>query len=103
MRKPTRLRRKMCLEIAEMLFDHFELDYTKFDVDEAAGLIDLNIPETYDEMIILDNEISNLDKGKPKPTKTKSIFDELKKELNLTPDVPLLSVLKSALERIKNK
>lgn len=104
MRTLLEARKGMCLDIAEQLEAHFGLrPFPRWDVNEAAELIDSRLPDTYDEAELrakeTDDAIADL---RPQPQKP-SVMDKLRAALGHTKDIDLRSTLLDAVGMVRQR
>lgn len=95
------VRKGWCNQVAQELSDYFTLACTAFDIDEAARLIDLRLPTTYDEYLVELEEICKEVRETGKARKAGSAGAQLRQVLGVTEKVSLMDCLLMAVERLK--
>lgn len=96
--KLMRLRKQMCLEIADDIIDL--IDKSQISPEKIADAIELRLPLAYaeaeEEMRVI------MDDAPAKPGPVKSIMDRMRDSLGLGKEHSLVQVLKAACERIES-
>lgn len=101
-RTVTQLRKSLCLDLAELLEQHFGLaDHHRWDVDRAARLISCRLPLTYPEA---EAEMDALRENIPAArNRTASVLDELRDALGLGREISLVELIRAAAQRVKSQ
>ncbi len=97
----TAIRKRFCLEAAEMVFKELNLCETYYDLDKAAMMINMVIPKTHDEAMEEAEELQRELPDEPGPPKGPSILDRLRESLGHDRKVSLTQTLEAAIERCK--
>lgn len=99
MKEPTRLRKRLCLEIAEYL--EADLRGRSYDVDRAARIIEIHLPLTRDEAIADIEEFDEEDAPRRKTSNLPNLGERLRKALGVGPEVDLFAAITGAVERLE--
>ena len=99
------LRRRWCLEMAEQLEGHFEIEHMRmssWDRDKAAKLIESFLPDTWDEALAYADEMDRqIDVVTITVNPPPGLTTQLRDALGFHQGAPLRKVLEAAIECAK--
>jgi hypothetical protein len=95
-----RLRKRLCLEIAEAIATHFRLCRTDYDTDMAARLINAHLPLTRDESLLEYEQLSGQAVVPPPAPAAPSRWGLVRRALGYGKEIPMSGILDGVLERL---